>query len=241
MLTTFLRAVILYSIMVIAMRALGKRQLGQFQPYEFAVTIIIADLIASPIGDVSTPLMQGVLPVAALFIMHALIACITFKSDKARSLISGKPAVIVRDGVIDRTEMQRLCLTLSDLLEGLRQNGILDPTAVSTAVFESNGTISAFPDGRERPPTAQEMGVPTRPDHLPVMLVMDGRIQDCNLREHRLDATWLEQQLKRVGLVARQVYLAELDEDDDALRLQTMDGICMRFAAETNRTKGAQK
>ena len=241
MLTTFFRAVILYTIMVIAMRALGKRQLGQFQPYEFAVTIIIADLIASPIGDVSTPLMQGVLPIAALFIMHALISFITFKSDKARSFISGKPTVIMRDGVIDRTEMQRLCLTLSDLLEGLRQSGILDPTSVSTAIFESNGTISAFPDGSERPPTAQEMGIAAKPDHLPVMLVMDGRIQDCNLHEHRLDAAWLELQLKRAGLAAKQVYLAEWNADDDELRLQTMDGICMRFAANTGHAKEAAK
>ena len=84
MLIIFLRAIVLYTVMVITMRALGKRQLGQFQPYEFAVTIIIADLIATPIGDVSTPLMQGLLPVAALFIMHTFISCITFKSDKLR-------------------------------------------------------------------------------------------------------------------------------------------------------------
>lgn len=227
MLTTFLRAVILYTIMVITMRALGKRQLGQFQPYEFAITIIIADLIASPIGDVSTPLMQGVLPVAALFIMHTLISFITFKSDKARSLISGKPTIIMRDGAIDRQEMQRLCLTLSDLLEGLRQNGILDPASVSTAVFESNGTISAFPNGSERPPTAQEMGVATKPDHLPIVLVMDGRVQDCNLREHQLNLPWLNRQLQRVSLTPKQLYLATLD-DDGLMRIQTIDGVRMQ-------------
>lgn len=236
MLTTFLRAAILYSVMVVAMRALGKRQLGQFQPYEFAITIIIADLIASPIGDVSTPLLQGLLPIAALFIMHTLISFITFKSDKARSLISGKPAIIVRDGVIDRDEMQRLCLTLSDLLEGLRQNGILDPASVGTAVFESNGTISAFPDGNERAPTAAELGMAIQPDHLPIVLVMDGRIQDCNLREHDMNAAWLSRQLQRVSLTPKQVYLATLD-DSGAMRIQTMDGVRIQLPAQPNEAK----
>lgn len=222
MLTIFLRAVILYLIMVLSMRALGKRQLGQFQPYEFAITIIIADLIATPIGDVSTPLLQGVLPVAALFILHTLISFITFKSDKARSVISGRPAVIMRDGVIDRTEMKRLCLTLSDLLEGLRQEGILDPSSVSTAVFEANGTISAFPNGNERPPTAVELNVAARPDHLPIVLVMDGRVQTGNLRENNLSVDWLTAQLARSGLTPRVVYLATLD-DDGLMQVQTMD------------------
>lgn len=236
MLTTFFRAIILYSVMVIAMRALGKRQLGQFQPYEFAVTIIIADLVATPIGDVSTPLLQGLLPIAALFLMHTLISFITFKSDKARSLISGRPAIIVQDGVIDRAEMQRLCLTLSDLMEGLRQNGILDPTSVSTAVFESNGTISAFPDASERPPTAQEMGMQVPPDHLPLVLVMDGRVQNGNLREHQKNPAWLSRQLQRVSLTPKQIYLATLD-DANLLRLQTMDGVRMQFTADSAPTE----
>lgn len=231
MLTIFLRAVILYLIMVLSMRALGKRQLGQFQPYEFAVTIIIADLIATPIGDVSTPLLQGALPVAALFILHTLISFITFKSDKARSIISGRPAVIVRDGVIDRAEMKRLCLTLSDLMEGLRQQGILDPTSVSTAVFEANGTISAFPDGSERPPTAQEMNVATQPDHLPIVLVMDGRVQAGNLQENELTADWLEAQLQQHGLTPKAVYLATLD-DEGQLKVQTMDDARMQIQTE---------
>lgn len=230
LLTTFLRSVILYTVMVITMRALGKRQLGQFQPYEFAMTIIIADLIATPIGDVSTPLLQGLLPIAALFIMHALISCITFRSDKLRSVISGKPTVIITDGVIDRREMQRLCLTLSDLMEGLRQQGILDPAAVSTAVFEANGVITAFADGRERPPTAQEMHIATRADHLPVVLIMDGRVQKVNLSEHSLTPQWLDAQLRRAALAAPAVYLATLD-DDGMLRIQTMDGMQIQFPA----------
>lgn len=224
MLTTFFRAIVLYTVMVVAMRALGKRQLGQFQPYEFAVTIIIADLIATPIGDVCTPLLQGILPVAALFIMHTLISYITFRSDKLRSIISGRPTIIVRDGTIDRVEMQRLCLSLSDLLEGLRQQGILDPTSVSTAVFEANGTISAFPDGSERAPTAEEMGVTARADHLPVVLIMDGRIQSGNLRENTLELAWLDEQLRRIPLPQKNIYLATLD-DGGLMRIQTSDGM----------------
>ena len=237
MLTTFFRAIILYLLMVLTMRALGKRQLGQFQPYEFAVTIIIADLIATPIGDVSTPLLQGVLPVAALLILHAVISLLTFKSDNLRSVISGRPTVIIRDGVIDRAQMRRLCLTLSDLTEALRQQGILDPASVSTAVFEANGSISAFATGAERPPTAQEMQVQTKPDHLPVVLIMDGRLQPGNLRENGIPEKWLFSQLRRAALGPGNVYFATLN-DGQLLRLQTMDGICMQLAAKP--PKGAR-
>ena len=231
MLTTFIRSIILYSIMVITMRALGKRQLGQFQPYEFAVTIIIADLIATPIGDVSTPLLQGVLPVAALLIMHTLIACITFRSDKMRSFISGRPSVIVQDGVIDVREMQRLCLTLSDLMEGLRQQGILDPANVSTAVFEANGTISAFAGGAERPATAREMNIATTADHLPVVLIMNGHIQTGNLREHNLTPEWLLARLKPLSLTPKEIYIATLNDQSD-LQIQTMAGKCLQLTAK---------
>ncbi len=211
MLTLFLRAMILYIVMIVVMRGMGRRQLGQFEPYEFAMTILIADIIATPMESVSTPLLQGLLPVAGLFVVHCAITLIDMKSDKARAVISGKPAVVISKGVIDEKELERLCLSLSDLLEGLRGEGMLDPSEVGTAVIEANGRISAFPRSSKRPPTTSEMGIDAGYEGLPMILVMDGRAQKNNLSQCGKDLDWLREQLSRVGLEIEDTYFALID------------------------------
>ncbi len=208
MLTLFLRAMILYIVMIVVMRGLGRRQLGQFQPYEFAMTILIADIIATPMESVSTPLLQGLLPVAAMFVVHCAITLIDMKSDKARAIISGKPAIVISKGVIDEKELERLCISLSDLLEGLRGDGLLDPAEVGTAIVEANGRISAFPRASVRPPTASEMGIDAGYEGLPLILVMDGRAQKNNLNQCGKDNNWLKEQLAHVGLDIESTYFA---------------------------------
>ena len=153
MFTLFLRALILYVVMIVTMRALGKRQLGQFQPYEFAMTILLADLISTPMGSVSTPLLYGILPFMALFAVHSLITLLSLKSDRVRAIVSGKPSLVISRGVINEKELKRLCLSLADLLEGLRGAGVLDPSEAGTAVVEANGKLSVFPESSKRSPT----------------------------------------------------------------------------------------
>mgnify|MGYP000719405717 FL=1 len=116
MFTLFLRGMILYMVMILTMRGLGKRQMGQFQPYEFAMTILLADIISGPMESVSKPLLHGLLPVAAMFVVHGAITLLSIRSDKVRAFLSGKPAVVVSKGVINQRELNRLCLNLSDLL-----------------------------------------------------------------------------------------------------------------------------
>ena len=211
MLTLFLRAIILYLVMVIAMRAMGRRQLGQFQPYEFALTIILADLISSPMESVATPLLQGLLPVAALFVTHSALTLISVKSDKARAVISGKPVMVVSKGVVDQRELEKLCMGLSDLMEGLRGAGILDPSEVGTAVVESNGSISAFPRSSVRPVNTGEMGIDPGYEGLPMILVMDGKIQPHNLRFCKRDEQWLRDALGRLGMTPEDTYFASVN------------------------------
>lgn len=211
MLTLFLRAMILYIVMILVMRGMGRRQLGQFQPFEFAMTILIADIIATPMESVSTPLLQGILPVAALFVVHCAITLIDMKSDRARAVISGKPAVVISKGIVNEKELERLCISLSDLLEGLRGDGLLDPAEVGTAIVEANGRISAFPRSSKRPPTTSEMGVDAGYEGLPMILVMDGRAQKNNLCQCGKDLNWLKEQLSRVGLEIENTYFAFMD------------------------------
>lgn len=209
--TIFIRAIVLYFVLMFTMRAMGKRQMGQFQPYEFVMVMLIANLVATPMSDVATPLLHGVLPVAALYIVHALITLACLRSDKLRAFISGKPSLIISRGVIQQQELKRLCLTLSDVLEGLRAAGILDVNEVGTAVMEANGTITAFPKAEFRPVSAGEMQVKPPYEGLPMVLVMDGRVQKHNLTSARLDEKWLQDALSAQGLAEDQVFLGSLD------------------------------
>ncbi len=211
MLTLFVRAMILYVVMIIVMRALGRRQLGEFQPYEFAMTILLAEVIASPMESVSTPFLHGLLPVAGMFVVHCAITLICMKSDAARAFISGKPSLVISKGVVDEKELEKLCLNLSDLMEGLRGCGIINPSEVGTAIVEANGSISAFPRSSCRSPTNMEMGIDAGYEGLPMILVMDGRIQDNNISQCGRDRKWLEAQLGALGMTVADTYFAHID------------------------------
>ena len=230
MFTLFFRAMLLYILLIVTMRALGKRQLGELQPYEFALTILLAEIIADPISSVSTPLLYGLLPVAAVVVVHGVISILCMKSDKIRAVVSGKPTLVINRGVIDRKALNGLCLSLSDLLEGLRSAGFLDPAEVGTAVVEANGTISAFEDACSRPPRAGEMNLQTGYEGIPMILIMDGRIQPHNLRQAGRDEAWITALLNVRGLTPRAVYLASLDTRGSLL-LQLMDGQVLRLQA----------
>ena len=230
MFTLFLRAVFLYGVMILTMRALGKRQLGEFQPYELALTILLADIISGPIGSVSTPLFYGLLPVAAVMVVHGVLSIACLKSDRIRAVVSGKPTLVVNRGVIDRQALDRLCLSLSDLLEGLRSAGFLDPTEVGTAVVEANGTISAFEAAQSRPPRTAELNLNPGYEGMPLPLVMDGRVQENNLLQTGRDEKWLRALLDGRGLAPEAVYLGVLDTQG-CMSLQMKGGGSMRFQA----------
>ena len=230
MFALFFRGMILYIVMIVVMRGLGKRQLGQFQPYEFAMTILLADVISAPMESVSTPLLHGLLPVAAMFVVHGAITLWSMRSDRVRAFVSGKPAVVISRGVINQKELDRLCLSLSDLLEGLRGAGFLDPAEVGTAVIEANGAITAFASADRRPPTTGELGIDPGYEGLPMILVMDGRIQERNLAQTGRDEKWLRAVLGRQNMPPEDVYLASLNTQGEML-VQLRSGQAQTFQA----------
>ena len=230
MFTLFLRGALLYIVMIVTMRALGKRQLGEFEPYELAMTILLADLISSPMQSVSTPLLHGLLPVAAMFVVHGAITLAALRWDRFRALVSGKPALVVNRGVIDQKELDRLCLSLADLLEGLRGAGFLDPSEVGTAIVEANGTITAFPTGDSRPAKTSELNLDPGYEGLVLALITDGRVQPNNLKKTGRDRAWLEGLLSARGLAPGGVFLATLDTQG-RMTLQLKGGGLMRFPA----------
>lgn len=199
MLTLFVRSVILFVAAVVAMRLMGKREVGQLQPYELVVVIMIAELAATPIGDVGSPLLYGILPMAALIICHGVISWLCMVSGKFRTLMCGQPTVLIRNGVICEKQMRHVGVTLSDLMEDLRTGGVLDPSEVGTAVLETGGQVNVFPKAEHRPLTPQDMNMQPTQEGLPLTLILDGQVQQQNLHRGKLTEKWLHQQLQGLG------------------------------------------
>lgn len=205
-LTVFVRSVILFLAAVAAMRLMGKRQVGQLQPYEMVVVIMIAELAATPMGGVGVPLLYGVVPMAALVACHGLISALCVKSRRFRRWVSGEPTVLIRRGAICEDALSRLCLTLDDIGEALRSAGVPGVGQVETAVMEPSGVISVFPKAEARPVTPSDLGLTPEQEALPLPLIADGQVLTGNLRRCGLEAAWLDRQLAALGYAgAKQV------------------------------------
>jgi len=214
MIAILIRSVVLVCFAILAMRLMGKRQIGQLQPFELVIAIMIADLASTPMESLDTPLWRGVLPLLITVALHQLFTLLSLKSQLLRAFFSGRPTVVISDGQIDYKALEKLCFNLSDLLEELRTGGILTPTEVGTAIMETSGKLSVFPKSANRPLTPQDMDISTGYEGIPLTLVMDGRLEKNNLPRCGRDADWLEKHLKRLGFERVQdVLLCYLDTD----------------------------
>lgn len=212
MLTVFIRTILLYLLSTLAVRLMGKRQIGQLQPYEFVLALMIAELAAAPMEGVGTPLLYGIIPILGLLVLHGLGTLLSMKSVKARKLLSGSPSVIIRNGVIQYAEMKRMCYTVSDLLEEIRGQGYLNIADVGTAIMETSGKLSVFSRGNKRPVSMEDMHLPASYEGIPMTLAVDGKIQREHLKKCGLDENWLLKQLGKLGYHGiEEVLLASLD------------------------------
>ena len=150
MLAIYIRSLVLVCFAVLAMRLMGKRQVGQLQPFELVVAIMIADLASTPMESLDIPLWRGIIPLAATVTLHQLFTLLSLKSQRMRAFFSGTPTVVIHRGKIDAKALERLCFNLNDLLEELRTGGILSPTEVGTAIMETSGKLSVFPRSSQR-------------------------------------------------------------------------------------------
>ena len=199
MLTIFVRSVLLYIASLLAMRAMGKREVGQLQPFELVVVIMIAELAATPMGGVGIPLLYGILPMIALVVCHGIITALCMKCQPFRKWMSGEPTVLMRDGVICEKQMRKAAMDLGDLLEAIRNAGMLDPSEVGTVVLEPGGQVNVFPKADFRSVSPDDLGLQVPRDGLPLPLVMDGVIQRDNLARGRLSESWLRENAAECG------------------------------------------
>ncbi len=150
MLITFFRAIVLYIIVLIVMRLMGKREIGQLQPFELAISIMIADLASIPMAETGIPITNGIIPILGLLVMHLVISIINIKSIRAREIICGKPSILIFRGKIDEKVLKKERFTINELEERLRDNNIFNIGDVEYAILETSGQVTVIPKPNKR-------------------------------------------------------------------------------------------
>lgn len=217
MLVLVVRTLILYIIVIIAMRIMGKRQLGELQPSELVVAIMISDLASVPMQAIDIPLLSGILPVMTLIIAEVMMSYLSLKSKHMRKLLSGEASIIIYDGKIDERELKKLRFNINDLLEELRLNSCHDVSDVQVAVIETSGKLSVIPKDSARTATTEDLSLKNlRRDGLPCTIVSDGVLDKRELKRSGKDMAWLEREMKKHGIKRiKDIFIASLDAEGD--------------------------
>ena len=214
MMTAFIRTLILYFLIMTGLRLMGKRQIGELEPSELVLTMMISDLATVPMQDFGIPLLAGIIPILTLLALSMLLSQISLHHLRVRALICGTPVVLIKDGTVQQAAMRKNRYTLDELLEELRGQGISSIEDVKYAILENSGQLSVLPRTSQQPPTAAQLDLEVEDEvTLPVILINDGRVLRKNLAACGRDEAWLENQLKKSRLSSpREVFLLTVDE-----------------------------
>ena len=212
MLVTILRTAVLYIFVILGLRIMGKRQIGDMQPNELVVTILISEIAAIPIQDVDQPVVNGVIAIFMLVILEILISFLSMKSIRARQVINGKSAVIVRDGKMDQKLMKRMRVTVADLMEVLRIQNVFHIDQVAYAILETNGKLSVLLKPENQPATALDLDKHPEDTGMPALVINDGVILKEGMRLAGASRETVEQILKSQRLSCGDVFLMTMDK-----------------------------
>lgn len=218
-----LRTVILYFLLMLAMRIMGKRQIGELQPSEFIVALLLSDLAAVPMQENDLPLLNGILPILILIALELIISGVLLKLPAVTKVISGTPIPIIEDGKIDVKAMNKLRITVDDLAESLRQKDIFEIESVQYAIAETNGTISAYCYPPYQSATKDDLGI-TQKDAMPLLVISDGTILEWAVKLTGHDVQWIDEYLHARKLQASDVFLMTVNKFDNTYLL-TYDDI----------------
>ena len=204
---SFIRTVILYALLILAVRLMGKRQIGELEPSEFVVAILIADLASVPMQDIGIPLLSGVIPILTVLALELIFSVLAMRYRPFRKFLSGSPVLLMENGTILKENLIRTRVTVDELVQHLRENGILDLSTVQYAILEVDGQISTIVHPKHRPPAAMELHVQVDAEELPVILVSDGAVLPDALDAAGRDRAWLDRQLRHFGCQLEDVFL----------------------------------
>ena len=214
MLLGIIRTLILFTVIVVFLRLMGKRQIGQLQPFELVIIILISELAAIPMEDTGIPLLSGLIPIFVLFTAQVALSYISLRSEKARGIICGKPSILVENSRIVEDEMRRIRYNINDLLEQLRSKNVADLADVEYAILETSGQLSVILKSDKRPVKPEDMGLEVKYEGLPITLVIDGQVINENIQKMNYNEEWLRQKLNESGIKEiKDVLFASLDPD----------------------------
>ncbi len=199
MLTIIFRSILIYFIVLLVYRLMGKRQIGQMQPFELVLTLIIADLATIPMAEVSVPVLHGIVPLLTLVVVHFMLTLITMTSQSVSKLISGKPTIVINPKGIDYKAMKKLSLTTDDIFAALRECGYFNISQIQYAIMETNGKLSVMPKADFSPPTNKELNLSADESFLPIILVSEGKILKENIVLAGYDNQQVEDLIKQQG------------------------------------------
>ena len=217
LLNIFARGVLLYLVLIAGIRFLGKRQLGQLEPSEVAVTMLVADLASIPMQDKNIPITNGLIPIIAVLGTELLLSFLSMRSVKVRKLLCGKPVILMENGKFLQENMRKNRVTLDELISQLREKEVIDPSTVQYAILETGGNLSVFPYPQERPATAKEASIATQSQNLPITIISDGRLMTENLRKAGKDQKWLQKVLSKEKATQKETFLLTVDSQNHTL------------------------
>ena len=214
MILSYMRTIILYTALILAMRLLGKRQIGQMEPSEFVVAMLVADLASIPMQNNAIPLVIGLVPILTVMGLELILSHLSLKSIRLRKLLCGKPVILIDNGKIIQENLRRTQVTLDELSGHLREKDVLDIQTVQYAILETNGNLSVFPYPSEQPATARDAGVKAAKQYLPITLISDGRLLADNLKKAKKDGAWLHKVLRERNATLEGTWLLTVDDGE---------------------------
>lgn len=219
--TVFIRTVIFYVCVVTAMRIMGKRQLGELQPSEFVIALMISEIATIPIDKTDIPILHGIIPIFALVLLEFLCSILVIKSEKARRIITGSPVQIIKDGKLMMKRLTSLRICIDDVMEQLRLAGYSSISQIDSAIIETNGQLSVVPKEDERPLTCKDMNLSPPQTHVPHTIISDGVLRRNNLDGAGVTEKWLKKKLARYNITdySQVDFLSVTDEKELVLQI----------------------
>ncbi len=214
MILSYGRTIVLYLVLILVVRFMGKRQIGQMEPSEFVVTMLVANLAAIPMQDGGIPLYSGAVPILTVLGAELVLSALSMKSLRVRKLLCGKPVILIDNGKLLTENLKRTRVTLDELTGHLREKDVLDLRTVQYAILETNGNLSVFPYPKECPASAKAAGIQVKPQYLPITLVSDGKVMEENLQRAGKDSAWLQRVLQQKKSTASDTLLLTVDAQD---------------------------
>lgn len=212
MFTVLIRTAILYILVIITMRIMGKKEIGQLEPFELAIIIMISELAALPMQDTRIPLIHGIIPIITLLLLQTVLSILQLKNEKIRGIINGKPSILIKNGQLDIKQLKSEKFNVNDLMEQLRIGGYYNIGDIEYAILETSGKLSIIPKTELTYVTKKDMNIQCTQDILPVTLIIDGKVNQENLKLIKQDMSWLKKNLNKNNINdVKEVFIALLD------------------------------